>query len=360
MDKETRELDGAILKFIAGSAGADAAPDARFEALAARIFDYQFTRNVNYRRFCEMEGKSPGSVGSWDAIPAMPAAGFKELVLATFSMSDTVKKFRTSGTTQSLKGVHFFDTLKLYEAAIVPSFERHLLADRKLLDYFFLLSPPKDAPDSSLSHMMGLVNRRFARSRGRFYFKKGQPLYRELLADLKKTRKPVFLLATAFSLKGFLERLAAEGRTLKLASGSRLMETGGFKGRTRAVSKKALYAECRKRLGLKPERCHSEYGMTELSSQFYATAGGPFRGPAWVRTAVVDPVTGRRAKEGGLGVLRHFDLANRGSVMAVQTEDVGRERRGAFELQGRASESELRGCSLTYEEFLVGGSVGRR
>jgi hypothetical protein len=61
---------------------------------------------------------------------------------------------------------------------------------------------------------------------------------------------------------------------------------------------------------------------------------------------VIDPETGREAREGGRGLIRIFDLANRGSVLAIQTEDVGVRRGDGFELLGRAPEAEARGCSL--------------
>jgi len=138
------------------------------------------------------------------------------------------------------------------------------------------------------------------------------------------------------------------------------VETGGFKGRSREISKKALYAQCGKWLGLDERFCVSEYGMTELSSQFYDStvsdrANGIRRapvkvGPAWTRTLVIDAATGKETKRTGL--LRHFDLANRGSVLAVQTEDLGRRRREGFDLVGRVPGADLRGCSLTYERFL--------
>jgi hypothetical protein len=95
--------------------------------------------------------------------------------------------------------------------------------------------------------------------------------------------------------------------------------------------------------------------MTELSSQYYASAGGTFTGPSWLRTVIIDPRTGREARKGSVGLLRHIDLANRGSVLAVQTEDLGRARGEAFELLGRATGSETRGCSLSYEEFIRSG-----
>ncbi|MGH7198002.1 MAG: hypothetical protein ACREH5_04585 [Candidatus Omnitrophota bacterium] len=321
---------------------------------------------------------------SWKEIPAMPAVGFKELVLATFPIKRAVKVFKTSGTTGEVHGAHFFDTLKLYEASISASFrggscpsagassspvtfvraarEASRLGHPPLLKnepaggrirMYFLMASPDEAPHSSLSYMMGVVNRKFSAGKGRFYFKKGEPLFKELARDFGRAKEKVMILATAFSLKSFLDYLKDKKISLKLPAGSRLMETGGFKGRMKAISKKALYAECEKRLGIQKEFCFSEYGMTELSSQFYANASGVFKGSSWIMTLVIDPRTGRQAKRGQIGLLRHFDLANRGSVLAVQTEDLGRARDGGFELLGRAPGADLRGCSLSYEEFLA-------
>ncbi|MBI3251831.1 MAG: hypothetical protein HYZ52_00730 [Candidatus Omnitrophica bacterium] len=326
---------------------------ADFETPALQLFRRQFERNENYRRFCLAEGKKPGSLKNWKEIPAIPTDGFKNLVLTTFPVKKAVKLFRTSGTTGRGRGAHFFDTLKYYEAAIGPPFEKHLLFDNARLRFFFLMASPGEAADSSLSHMMGVVNRRYSRPPGKFYARRGRFFFKEMLADLKKEKGPVLILATAFSLKGFLDFLNEKKISVKLPPKSRLFETGGFKGRAREISKKSLYVECKKRLGIPENFCVSEYGMTELSSQFYSAGGRPFEGPPWTRTLVIDPATGEEAKKGEKGLLRHWDLANRGSVMAVQTEDLGLAHREGFELLGRAPEAEIRGCSTAYEEFLA-------
>ncbi len=373
MDAETRALDAEILAFIKKS-GRSHDPGSGFERLALRIFGYQFRRNENYQKFCLSEGKTPKEVTHWREIPAMPTAGFKELVLSTFPLKECVKIFKTSGTTEGdapatkasagapLRGAHFFDTLTLYEASILPPFKKYLMPETQGFSFFFLTSSPQDSSDSSLCHMMGVVNSSFTKNKGRFYVQKGILQYEALARDLKSVRKVAFLLATAFSLKSFLDYLRSEKIFIDLPKGSRLMETGGFKGRTREVSKPKFYAECQARLSIPREFCVSEYGMTELSSQFYDTTlrdkvlgvkRRPFKeGPAWIRTRVVDPRTNQEAKKGSAGILRHFDLTNRGSVMAVQTEDMGRAVGDGFELLGRAPESELRGCSLSYEDFL--------
>ncbi len=374
-DFESKKLDFEILSFIHDHAKKNST-DSAFQGLALKIFGYQYRRNGLYRRFCRMEKKDPKSVKSWKDIPAMPVMGFKELVLTTFPKERVVKIFKTSGTTfkysramgasatgasaDGHRGAHFFDTLKLYEAAIVPAFKKYVLPDVEKIDMRFLMASPKEAPESSLSFMMGVVSRCFAKGNRKFYFKKGRLLFSELAEDLRRVRSKSMILSTAFALKGFLEHLKQKRIFLKLPAGSRLMETGGFKGRTREISKADLYAECQKRLGIRADSCVSEYGMTELSSQFYSRGlSNSFQSPAWVRTVVIDPLTGKEALMGKKGLFRHFDLANRGSVLAIQTEDMGRAIQGGnFEFLGRAQGTELRGCSLTYEEFIGEDSFG--
>ena len=351
MDSAARHLDNAILEFIRRYQNADEAPEAIFQSLALRIFSYQYETNAHYRRFCVLENKNPGIVKNWKEIPAMPAEGFKEFFLTTFTARKAVRIFRTSGTTAGPRGAHFFETLKLYKASLVPPFKKYVLPDRQRMEMFFLTASPWELKDSSLSYMMGVVQKHFgiSQSKNSFYVHKNKILSEKLARDLFKSRKPVMILATSFSLKSFLDYLKEKKIKMRLKRGSRLMETGGFKGRMKDISKKSLYRECFVRLGIPARFCVSEYGMTELSSQYYDGAG-----PAWLRALVIDPKTGREVKAGGKGILRHVDLANRGSVIAVQTQDLAVRRKKGFEILGRMPGVGLRGCSLTYEEFLNG------
>ncbi len=278
-----------------------------------------------------------------------------------------MRVFRTSGTSRGARGVHFFQTLKLYDAAIPAPFKKYLLPDRARMDLFFLTASPLALEDSSLSYMMGAVLKHFGFPKKNTFYVTGEKILSEkLVRDLLASKKPVMILATAFSLKSFLDVLARKKVRLRLRAGSRLMETGGFKGRVKEISKKALYRQCQERLGIPADHCVSEYGMTELSSQYYDTTlhdkAHGFRrphfkaGPAWMRALVVDPKTGREVRVGQRGILRHFDLANRGSVMAVQTQDIAVRYKEGFEVIGRAPRAAIRGCSLTYEEFLKVGT----
>jgi len=102
----------------------------------------------------------------------------------------------------------------------------------------------------------------------------------------------------------------------------------------------------------------AEYGMTELSSQYYdAPESRAAIEPRVKRAAAVAASAGRRRAgrllpAGIVGTIRHLDLANRGSVIAVETEDLGAAVDGGIVLLGREAGAELRGCSLDAEELL--------
>jgi hypothetical protein len=98
------------------------------------------------------------------------------------------------------------------------------------------------------------------------------------------------------------------------------------------------------------------YGMTELSTQFYDKGNDVCpsvkSGPHWIKTRVVNPLTGVAVAKGETGVLAHTDLANFNSVMTLLTEDSGIETDGGFLLLGRAAGAQAQGCSMAVDEFL--------
>ena len=137
------------------------------------------------------------------------------------------------------------------------------------------------------------------------------------------------------------------------------METGGYKGRSRTLTRLELHGLITAQLGIPSENIVCEYGMTELSSQAYdraACGNAAFQHPAkperhfhfppWARVQIISPETGREVADGQTGLIRVFDLANVYSVLAIQTEDLGVRCGSGFELLGRAKAAESRGCSL--------------
>lgn len=345
--------------------------ESSFDEWAGRVFRYQFEHNPVYAGFCRGRGVVPGAEIRWTDIPPVPTRAFKRLRLLSGPADGVEAVFRTSGTSRGAgaRGEHHVRDLALYRESLLPNFRAHLLPDDARLPLFSLVPSPERAPDSSLSHMVGVVERSLTRSGGYFVDPEGGLDAEALHRSLERARsegRSVLLVATAFALVHWLDAMDRNGWRLRLPEGSRIMETGGFKGRSRTVERADLYAGLEERLGIPAERIVNEYGMTELLSQFYEpvlreamqgtdSGGSPARrhvSPPWVRTRVLDPGSLDPAPSGEEGLLCHLDLANLGSVSAILTEDVGVETDDGFRVLGRAIGSEPRGCSRAMDELL--------
>ena len=304
--------------------------DDTFNELAIELFALQLEHNAAYRLLC----KERKQVTSWEEIPAVPTAAFKELEMTSIPPAERIKEFRSSGTTAQKPSRHFHsaESLRIYEASIASPFGEHFA--KAGMTFVSLTPSAKEAPHSSLVHMFSTVKPVFV---GRA----------DWSVDVEKcsgltsaATERIGLMGTAFNFVNLIDEVG----TLKLPDGSRVLETGGYKGRSREVSRKELHEMIRNRLGV--SEIVMEYGMCELSSQAYAHEDGVFQFPAWARAQVVSPENGREVKDAETGLIRVFDLANVFSAMAVQTEDLGVRRGRGFELLGRASGAEARGCSL--------------
>jgi hypothetical protein len=370
-DPDALSLRAALLSRIEAGVR-DPLSDDHFNRLALAVFGYQFAHNAPYRAYCRSRGVDAFSPIHWTQVPAVPTAAFKAVPLVCGDPAVAVV-FRTSGTTAGpgRRGEHYLPDLTLYDASLRASFAAHLLTDAARLPFFSLIPPPEEFPDSSLSHMVGAVMAEFAAPGSGYFVGPAGIDVEGLIGALRRAEaegRPVCVLGTSFALVHLLDALRERDARIRLPEGSRLMDTGGFKGRSREVTREQLYALSRQWLGIPPAWCVNEYGMTEMGSQFYDTeAGSPqgselsarrHRGPPWVRTRAVDPETLELLPDGEVGILRHWDLANLGSVMTLQTEDLGVCGEGGFRLLGRSAGAEPRGCSLAMDELLT--AISRR
>ena len=383
-----------LLDFIERCPQSGPASDQVFEELARELFGLQFGGIPVYRQFCEARGATPGRISHWTEIPAVPTQAFKEFALSSLPEDQRTRVFLSSGTTRGerrSRHFHGFESLRLYEASLTDWFARHLLPDRfptggpspsnpEAADqgpgaglWFLALTPPGSAaPESSLVHMFETVRVNFhfggphflGRMEGDGAWSLDLPRTVETLEQAVTIGAPVLLGGSAFSFVHLVDHLAETNTTIRLPSGSRVMETGGYKGRSRAVEKSVLHDLIGEWLGVSQACLVSEYGMSELSSQAYdrvaavpcGSGEGPldapavFRFPPWARARVMSPETGRETAENEVGMVCVFDLANVYSVMAVQTEDLAIRRGSGLELAGRGAAAESRGCSLLARE----------
>jgi len=367
-DPARSELDRRILAWMGEPEAAE--DEARFEDLALQLFAHQFARCEPFARFCRARGLTPRDVETWREIPPVPTGAFKEMALRCFPAERECHLFRTSGTSTRRRGELHLDTLALYEASLLPSFERHVLPDLggpgQRVRMLILASSALEAPDSSLSHMFGLVLERRGDPESGFLVEAGELRTGHLLDGLEQAETSgvaVVLCGTALALVHLLEAMESAERRIALPEGSRVMETGGFKGSSRELPRDTLYQRLHRSLGVPPSRIVNQYGMTELGSQFYDSVlrfpATPRRklGPPWTRVRIIDPESGDEARDGDIGVVTVLDLANTGSVLSIQTADLGRALGDGFEVIGREPGAEDRGCSIAADEMLQGDAA---
>lgn len=347
-------LKSRILEIIQGGA---AVSDALFTELALELHAAQRAASPFLDRFYATSGSQ---ARHWSEIPGLPTSAFKRTQVRAFPESRTFTYFQTSGTTEGESGRHYFETLEFYEAAILPNFKSHLLPRGERLPMLILTAPPEEMPNSSLVHMMEVVKNQLGGEGSDYFLREGKLQFDGLLRriqDFTQRHEPVFLLGTAFAFVHLLDALTDTGNTLALPAGSRIMETGGFKGRSREVERVDFYPMLSAAMGVPLDHIVNEYGMTELSSQFYdvSLAAGKATArksmPAWTRVLCVDPMTGAPMPDGTEGLIRVYDLANVGSSCVLQTEDVGVHHGSTFEVHGRVPMASPRGCSLAAEQL---------
>lgn len=339
--------------------------DGAFERLALAVFEHQFQYNEPYHRFCLQRARTPAGVGSWREIPAFAASSFAHARLAAFPPARASLIFCSSGTTggSGSRSRHELENGELYDASLLSHFRRCVLPDRYRMPMVLFAPSFDEAPESSLSYMLQQLFDRCADGGG--FFIAGDQLRFDAAAEtLQAAIKATLIFGTAFALVHFMDRCAAQGLRFALPPGSRIVETGGFKGKSRAVEPGEFYDALTRTFGVPRAFCISEYGMCELGSQWYdanladVLAGRSPRlglkiAPHWARALIMDPISGHpsAAAEGLLGL---FDLSNRGSVMAVLSADRARAAEDGFVYLGRSAGAAPKGCSITADALLSG------
>jgi hypothetical protein len=336
---EYRALEARLLQAMAPSL-----TEEEFSILALEVFTFQCQWNTAYRAFSE----GVPTPQSWREIPAVPQAAFKRSHLSCVPIEKVQTVFRTSGTTGETRGSHYFLDTRLYDAAIVRGWDWFGLLPSSLR---FLALSREDAPDSSLSHMFATLARARCPDNAGWFIDRDGALDVAGLRSSVQEGKPIAVLGTALGFLNLFEQL--DSARLELPPGSFALETGGYKGSGRELTKGELYEKFEKFLGLPEAMIINEYGMTELSSQFYVRGlDRTHRAPPWLKAIVIDPESGREAAIGTTGILRIFDLANLNSALAIETQDLAIRREDGFQLLGRDPAAVPRGCSRAADELL--------
>jgi hypothetical protein len=249
--------------------------------------------------------------------------------------------------------------MAVYDASMLRNFAQHVMPSEAKLRMGILFPNELLMPNSSLAHYLALAIDHFGTPGSAYYLDENglrTDALCEALQHAQNSGEPFALLGASYSFVHLMDALQARGQTFQLPAGSRLLDTGGFKGQSREVPMDAFYEQLSATFGVSRDQCLNMYGMTELSTQFYDAGNRSVpsvkRGPHWIRSRLVDPLTGQDVAAGERGILAHTDLANFNSVLTILTEDVGLATDDGFVLLGRAEGAQAKGCSMAVDNFL--------
>ncbi|MDB4942911.1 MAG: Long-chain-fatty-acid--luciferin-component ligase [Labilithrix sp.] len=346
------------------------APPESFDALACDLARHQAARIPGFARLCAARGVDPGALARAGDIPPVPTDAFKITRVATFPPELARATFRTSGTTVGTRGEHAMQDVATYDHAALSFGRRWLARDLERRIPVVVLAPPREAAaDSSLGRMCETFVRELghpAPSSATYLLDADGILdlgaFDERVAQALARNEPMLVLGTSFAFVHFIDGLGKD--TFRLPTGSRVMQTGGYKGRSREVPADVLRSDLARAFGLDVRAIVAEYGMTELSSQFYERTlfdrGAPlglYAEPPWARVVPVDPDTLDEVADGEEGIAKILDLMNVDSAVAVLTQDRVRRVGDGFVLLGRAPGAPPRGCSIAIDEIMGRAAV---
>lgn len=308
-----------------------------FNAMALKVFKFQFENNPVYRSFCDLLYKHPSDVTSIKEIPFLPIQFFKSHVVV--SNSDTIDtEFSSSGTTGSITSKHYVTDVKVYEDSFKKAFQ-HFYGD--ITDYVVLALLPSylDRDGSSLIYMVEHLINDSKHNESGFYLNNLAEL-KDTLITLDQNGQKILLIGVSFALLDLVE-----SHQFQLKN-TLVMETGGMKGRRKELIRDELHLILKNGFGV--QNIHSEYGMTELLSQAYSKGEGIFDCPPWMKILIRDTEDALTVlpceKTGGINVI---DLANLNSCSFIATQDLGKVHTNeTFEIIGRFDTSDIRGCNL--------------
>lgn len=366
-----RALADRVHAMLAAGVDGDSTP---FEALALDIFAFQYRANPPYRAYCDAMGRPPDNVTAWRQIPAFPTASFKTDLVTSFPFDQAVMAQLTSGTTAIVRGQIFRDEIgrelvleanRVMTAAwLFPD-----LADGQRCRILILAPSPQMAPSMGMAIGMEETRRHFGTADSRFLLGHSGIDVAALVSALAESEAggvPVAMIGSTSAFVYFMQACRKRGIAFRLPAGSRIGDGGGYRGRFGELSQEDYFGLAAEVLGIPPSHCVNVLGMAESATNFFDDTlrrnlrGEPAgqrlrRCPPWARTEAVGVETLQPLPDGEIGLLRHYDLVNLPTVLAVQTDNLGYTTAdGSFQIVGRARQAADGKVSRLPSERVVG------
>ncbi len=305
-----------------------------------RLYRHQFEVCEPYRQWCELLGRVPAAVSDYRAIPFLPIEFFRTHRVYSSSCGEPELTFTSSGTTGADTSVHYVASAGRYEKAFMDGFKK-FYGNPSQYSIFALLPNYLERSGSSLVYMVNHLHS-FNPTKGGFFLNDLQ-LFHNALLEASSRGEKILIIGVTFALVDY-----ARAHKIELPEGAIVMETGGMKGRGRAIEREELHELLSASFSVPV--VHSEYGMTELLSQGYSQGEGlfsPIDSLAVVGRSLENPLDVCWEGDSSRVGLNIIDLANEDSCSFIATGDWGHAYSdGTFRIGGRIEGEILRGCNM--------------
>jgi len=326
-----------------------------------RLTTHHQQRCPEYARILGAAYRGSSSAACVVDVPYLPVSLFKSLELKSVDDGDVFKVMTSSGTTSSAVSHIYLDvqTASAQTRALASIVTHYLGKTRRpmlIVDHPGVIKDRRrfSARGAGIVGMMSY-------GRDHLYaLDDGMQVNRGQLDPWLASHAGEELLVFGFTFMvwEFQEALREEGLDLSRAT---LVHSGGWKKLAdRAVSRQTFREGLQRAFGL--TQVHDFYGMVEqVGSVFFECPAGYFHPPNFADVIVREPRTWRRAEIGDEGVIEVVSLLPLSYPgHALLTEDIGVVdgiddcecgRMGQrFQVKGRVPETEIRGCSDTYDQ----------
>ncbi len=309
------------------------------EDLYLAMYQYQYEHCAVYQSYCN-HLRRPKDLNNFKEIPFLPISLFKTNIVSSSTLVPS-KYFASSGTTGQQRSKHYIADIHIYEKSFLHNFEK-AFGDINKFSILGLLPSYLEQQESSLVYMVDYLIKESTIYGGGFYLHNFEDLQKKIL-DNEANQIPTILFGVTYALLDFSE---AFPMSLKHCT---IIETGGMKGRKKELTRTEVHQQLCK--SFKLENIFSEYGMTELFAQAYSKGQGIYTQNDLLQVCIREdddpfelsftPVKNKT------GLLNIIDVSNIDSCSFIATDDIAvLYENGDFTIEGRADNSDIRGCSL--------------
>ncbi len=308
-----------------------------FDAIALEVFQFQSKHNKVYQTYLKHLQTDIANIKHIADIPFLPIEFFKQFPIQSLDF-EAALVFESSSTTRIGVSKHYLDNESRYVKAFTRSFNA-VYTDHTAYCHLGLLPSYLERKNSSLVYQVNHFIQNSQYPSSGFYLDNTEDLYQQLLLN-EANQVPTMLWGVTYALLDFIEKYQMQLKHTKV------IETGGMKGRRKEITRMELHAMLKQGLGL--DKIGGEYGMTELLSQAYSISDGLYQCPPQMKVVIREindpfsgPITNRN------GAVNVIDLSNLQSCAFIETSDLGKVYDdGSFEILGRLDYSDTRGCNL--------------